>query len=393
MTSLFVFLAALGPMLTVVALRRVLAEGHGIDAFGMHIFVALGMLGAAIGAPVLGRIADRSGRVRVLAASLALVDAVTAIATALPSPTSLVFALRPVHGAASMGLLALLFASVRAAPAGMIVRAGVPMVTALALGPALGGVLAKHSARGPFVAAAILSSLLAVALLARSAPMGAHSQRRATRFRDLLTPLAAPLALTAAHRFAIGGLVVAFATRARLVHGMADHTIGACFSVLLVVFAIAICPVARVEEPKVRAWTMALGTVLFAASIASLSAAPRWGLVVSLALAGVGSAMIYAPTLALAQRASITGERATAMGLVHAAGALGMIAGPLVAALLDRAMHTQPTEVRAAAFMTLSGALVAALGLGLTPKLLAIASMARSAHQSTITTPIAPKYR
>jgi MFS family permease len=377
-TSLLVFVAALGPILTVVALRRVLAEGHGLDAFGMHVFVALGMLGAALGAPLLGRMADRSGRLRALAATLALLDAATAVATSLPSsPTALLFVLRPLHGAASMGLLALLFASVRAAPAGMIVRAGVPMVTALALGPALGGILAKSSARAPFLAAAFLSGLVALAILARKpAPLDAAPRRRDLRVISLIRPLAAPLALTAAHRFAIGGLVVAFATRARIVHGLADSKIGACFSVLLVVFAIAICPVARIEEPRLRAWTMGFGALLFGASIAMLSVAPRWGLVVALALAGVGSAMLYAPTLALAQRESITGERATAMGLVQAAGALGMILGPLVGAALERAMHAYASETRAAAFMTLAGVIVSTMGLGLLPSLLSLGSLA-----------------
>ncbi len=378
MTSLLVFVAALGPMLTVVALRRVLAEGHGLDAFGMHAFVALGMLGAALGAPLLGRLADRSGRLRTLAVVLALLDAATAVVTSLPSsPTALLYVLRPLHGAASMGLLALLFASVRATPAGMIVRAGVPMVSALALGPALGGILAKDSAHAPFLAAALLSCVVALALLARKpTPVDVAAPRRTARVLTLLRPLAAPLALTAAHRFAIGGLVVAFATRARIVHGLADSKIGACFSILLVVFAIGICPIARIEEPRLRAWTMGFGALLFGASIAMLSVAPRWGIIVALALAGVGSAMLYAPTLALARRESVMGEHATAMGLVQAAGALGMILGPLVGAVLERAMHDYAPETRAAAFMTLAGVIVSTMGLALVPRLLSLDSLA-----------------
>lgn len=163
-----VFLAVLGPMSTVPALRRLLLEVHGGSPALLQLFVAVGMLGAVLGAPWLARRADLRGDHLQLAAKLALVDALVAALTPSPLPTALVFLLRPLHGAASMGILALLFARFRGSRRELVSQAGAAAIVALAFGPALGGALTKLGTAAPFRFAGALSLLLASVLAFRS---------------------------------------------------------------------------------------------------------------------------------------------------------------------------------------------------------------------------------
>jgi len=356
--SLLVFVAALGPMLTVPAIRRLLDAGHASPA-AMHAFVAIGMMGAATGAPLFGRAADRRGSPLGLAALLAAVDAFATFVTSSSPPAWLLFALRPVHGAASMGLLALLFAELRERGGSIVRRAGAPMVAALAVGPAVGGFLARMDPALPFRVAAGLDAAIALALVVevRRRPIAPRTMARApaASIGSICGAMRALLVMTALQRFAIGGLVVSFAVLARAVHGMSDAAVGGSFSLVLVVFAFAMIPLARLEGQD-RLRSIMAGGAMFGMSFVALAVAPRGLVPVALLFAGLGSAMVYAPTLSLAAAVAPPRGRATTMALLHGAGAIGMVLGPAVAALLDLAMRGAAASTRAATFLTIAGA-------------------------------------
>ena len=378
--TLAVFLAALGPMLTVPALRRLLIEEHGATPAAVHMFVAAGMVGSAIGAPLVAAGADRRGDHVRVAMVLAAVDALVGVATSSHVPTTLLFALRPIHGLASMALLALLFGEFRRSRADLVACAGGAMVAALAIGPAVGGALTRLGPHVPFRAAALVSILVAVVVASRGASHGEAVQASSPRGPSCTRPaftshgLLAPLAIVMTQRFAIGGLVTAFAMRARAVHGLSDAHVGACFSLLLVVFGVSVFTLGRKLTGRTLASCLPAGAALVGASFAAMAVVPRPLLPLALVGAGLGAALVYAPCLDLVSSAAPGGRRATSMALLHSAGAVGMILGPLFAALLEVVLSSWSAPQRCAAFMAFAGVLHAAVAIALSSRCHAIAA-------------------
>jgi MFS family permease len=375
--ALIVFCAVLGPMSTLPALRRLLLETHGLAPSAMHGFVAAGMAGSLLGAPWLGSLADRRGNHLRLAAWLAALDAAVALATSLPAlPTVLLFLLRPLHGAASMATLALLFGSFRGSRRQLVSQVGAAALSALAIGPALGGGLTRLGPAAPFRFAAALSLLLSGWLLlsARTAASPSQPERRELgQVWVLARRLWAPLLLVASQRFAIGGLVAAFAVHLRAAHGLSDAHVGMCFSLLLCVFAAGTWWLGRRSARDSTGWLVG-GALLFAGALTLLGCAPVGLLLPALGLAGLGAAFVYAPILSLV--ASLARPRATAMALLHAAGGVGMVLGPLGALGVDWALRGSLAEVRTGAFMAASGIAHALCALGLLPALRALGDQA-----------------
>jgi len=372
-----VFLAALAPMVTVPAIRRLVVEEHGGSPALVHVFVAMGMIGSAIGAPLIASKVDSRGGHLHVAAWLASIDALVQLLTSYSIPTSVLFLLRPIHGMASMGLLALLFAQFRGSKGSLVTHAGAAMIAALAIGPALGGILSKIGYGVPFRVAAAISAVLAVVLFFASAgaPLVVRArQARRDTFSETARPILAPLLISASQRFAIGGFVAAFAVQARAVHGLSDAKVGMCFSTLLVVFALAMMLVGRMRDARKQATLASLGAVLFGAAFVGLAVVPTLWLPVALACAGVGAALVYGPCLAFVSAAAVDQTRTTSMALLHAAGAVGMIAGALVAAAIDLSMRGSSIPARAAAFMTFAGVAPAVTALVLAPRLRKLAA-------------------
>jgi MFS family permease len=375
-------------MCTVPALRRLLLDVHGGSPALLQTFVAVGMLGAVLGAPWLARRADARGNHLELAAKLALVDAVVAMLTPSPLPTALVFALRPVHGAASMGILALLFARFRGSRRELVSQAGGAAIVALAFGPAVGGALTRLGPAAPFRFAALLSLTLAAVLSANRkssprAPVDAPLAGSDEAGLSLARTLAAPLLLVSSQRFAIGGLVAALAVNLRARHGFSDARVGACFSVFLISFAVGTWWSGRSQVTARSAGRIVPGALLFALAFASFGFAPPHTLMIALALAGVGASLVYAPCLALVAETAPPARRASAMALFHAAGGVGMVLGPLGALLIDYALASSPPQLRTAGFMFVGGAVHAMTALGLSPRIRRLATAGAAATTAT----------
>lgn len=351
------FIAALGPMVTVPALRRMVMESHGGSPAALHVFVALGMAGGAIGAPLLARRADGNSSLLRLALSLATVDAVVEASTSCAIPTALLFALRPLHGAASMGLLAILFAQFRRSGMSELSRGAAASIVALAVGPAFGGILAKHGAAIPFRLASVLSLSLVPLLYAARAQLVTATTRgdvgQRVSMKELVVRLRGPLGILATQRFAIGGLVGTWAIRARESFHMSDAKVGASFSVFLCAFAATTFIGGRRlgERPAL----VTCGGMTLGAAFVGLAIAPRSASFALLALGGVGAALAYAPSLARIAELSTEATRVSGMALAHAAGALGMIVGPLAGAAFDSTFGWLDGSVRASAFLSVVG--------------------------------------
>lgn len=371
--TLLVFAAVLGPMMTVPALRKLIVDAHHGSPLMLHAFVAVGMLGSVLGAPLLGRLADARGRPLSLATRLAVLDALVTLLSSAPLPTALLFALRPLHGAASVGLLSLLFASFRGSRRALVSRAGGAAIAALALGPALGGGLSHLGAGAPFLASGGSTLALALVLWRKSrsqARFDAPDARPEARgsLADTARTLASPLVLVATQRFAFGGLVAAFALHARRSFGFSDAKVGMCFSCLLVVFALGTYALGKSRSIARLASLVAPGALVFGASLALLSCAPGRLIVPLLALCGASAALVYAPCLAIVAAHSAKAARATSLSLLHAAGALGMLLGPLGGVACELLLRGEAAELRGRAFLIAAGALSALVACALSPK-------------------------
>lgn len=363
------FVASLGPMVTVPALRRLVMEAHGGSAAHLHLFVALGMLGGAVGAPLLARRADRGSNTATLAMALALVDAVIGALTAAPIPTYLLYCLRPIHGAASMGLLAILFAQFPRREGSGLSRVASATIVALAVGPALGGFLAKHGYAVPFrLASALDLALVPLLFIARrklSAGRAEKTTERTESMANLAGVLVDPLVILGTQRMAIGGLVATWAIRARETFQMSDAKVGASFSAFLLAFAATtLVGGKRMAE---RSALVTCGGMTLGGAFVGLAFAPRPMAFALLALAGVGAALAYAPSLARIAQLSTERTRVSGMALAHSAGAAGMILGPIAGAAFDRLFGQLQAPLRASAFLCVVGIVHAIASVALSP--------------------------
>lgn len=357
-----VFVQTLPATLVAPALRPLVVAQHGGHEPTMHALAALNMLGGLVAAPWLGRHADAFG-IRRLLAGLLLIDAALLLAVAMPLPTSLVLGLRVLEGAAHVGGTTLLMAAAarlqRDGHGAALGLAGGGLIFAIAIGSALGGLALAWGPRGPFVLGAAL--LAASVLLVPALPPRPAGDAPAT---PDTARLRIPLLFAFVERYTVGLFVVTFALFARGVHGLSDTAIGFFYSAMTLPFALAMAPVGRRSDRLPRAQLLAAGAVLYASAFALLGFAPTALLAPVLGLAGLASALLYAPTLAYAAALSAPHARGRAMGLVNAAGCLGMLTGPPSAAVLMALFRDPAAPAHGPRLVFLAAASATLLALG-----------------------------
>lgn len=336
------FLVMLGAGVVIPSVRPMFAS-LGATESQMHAFMSVNMIGAAIGAPLLGAWADRRNAHRPLIVALALTDAALLFATTLKVGVGWLLAMRVVQGATNVGVLSLTLGAIsmahgrrtRAAGAG-----GAAIMGAVALGPAVGGALLRLGPLAPLRAAACLalaSGVLALVFGARLSSVGERAPRAVSAGAALneLTSdprLFVPAALAFAERFTVGCFVVTFALYAHEVRHLSDAQTSLGYSAFLIPFAVATYPLARTQRLS-RGSMLALGGAMYGASFLSFGLASGPLLGVALVVAGASSAMVYAPSLCLVASAGASGRRATSMAFFHGAGCVGMMLGPAVAGI------------------------------------------------------------
>ncbi len=326
--------------------------------------LAVGVLGAAfalaqfIATPALGAISDRVGRRMVLGLSLfgsALGYAVLGIAGAL----WMMLLARVIDGVTGANIATAQAALADVTPPGRRSRSfaliGVAMGLGFVLGPALGGVMAEHTAlTAPVFTAGALSFIAGVfALWRMPETLPAARRRRGPVTRRELNPLA--------HvgwgwsipgvRWGVLALVCAGVPFAALsnnlgvyldrVYAMGPREAAWLFSWMGVVIMLMQGVVVRRLSGTTDDRAMArVGLCVFAAGllvIAFTPARPGWtpaGLYTGVALFAAGHALI-SPTLAgVVSRAAPTGRQGAAMGVSTAMVSLTRVAGPLLAGLM-----------------------------------------------------------
>lgn len=328
-----------GTML-IPAVRPFFAAVHGGSEGAMHAFFSVNMLGAALGAPLLSSLADRTGQRRRLAVLLGLVDALLLLACALPLPVGLVLGFRFLQGAATVGALSVVMGLAREESSGeghggTMGAIGGSVVAAIALGAPLGTLLLKAGPLAPLWASAAVSAVVAGGCLAL--PEGGAPAPRG-RMRRLLQEnpaLRLPALFVGAERFAVGCFVVTFSLYAHGALGLSDARIGMLFSWFLVPFALASWPMGLLAGRVAREKLLAAGGLVYGLSFLALGQVGAGALAPVLFLAGLASAALYSPSLCLAAELAPPALRGTSMGLLNAAGSVGMMLGTATGGMLS----------------------------------------------------------
>jgi MFS family permease len=348
------------------AVSFTVALGYGIVApaipafarqFGVSVAAAASVISAfalmrvAFALPA-GRLVDRFGSRRVMAAGIAVVAASSVLAGFSQSFAQLLV-LRGVGGLGSamfsVSAQALLLASV---PSGQRGRASGLYTGGFLLGgitgPALGGVVAAWSLRAPFFlygALLVVPAVIAVAALGTAARPA--TVRATVSPRESLSVLAGALrsrayravaAVNLADGFAVLGVrgaIIPLFVRDSL-HRPATWT-GIGFLVFAALNGAALLPAGRVADTVGRRPVMVAGCAISAAGLLLLAVLPGpWAYLGALAIAGAGSGLLdVAPSAMLGDLLSAQARQGGILvAFFQMAGDVGAVTGPVVAGLL-----------------------------------------------------------
>lgn len=335
-----VFIDLLGFTLILPALPFQVTSLGG-DAFWLGVVLTSYSVCQAIAAPVLGRLADRYGRRRLLLLSLAGSAASLAL-MGLAGSLWLLLVARAVAGlcGGSIGV-AQAFAATLAGAAGRIKamsRVGAAIGLAFTIGPALGALAVPLG----FAATALIGAGLAVANLVfavATLPPGRTERPRRPKVGRRVAPwplLATGFAAMAA--FVGMETTVAYLAAARFDAGpaMIGVLLAAAGLVLTVVQGFLVAPAARRWG---EARTAAAGGLLMAVGLLAMAFLAEVPFVAAVLVVSAGNGMVTATAASLLAGAGPPEEIGARMGQGQSAASAARASGPLAAgALFDLAM-------------------------------------------------------
>lgn len=347
--SALLVLGAMLPGTIVIPVVRTFVTAHWPDReWLMHAFLAVNLLGAVVGGPLLAVRAERLGIRRVMAGVSAMLDGALLIAVTFSPPIWLLLVLRFLQGAVYIAAVSILMGTIRrqsASNAAMGV-VGCAVVLSILIGIPLGAILAKTDPSLPLLVGGVIG--MATGLIALVAlPRAADAEQSRVTFKALVfdaPALRAPTVVVALERFAVGAFIVPLQLYGHHVLGVDDAKVNGWFSAFLMIFALATWPMARLGDRIDRWKLIAAGALIYAATYVVLGFVPVQSIVVVVGVAGLASAAIYGPSLGLAAQAVPDNARASAMAVLNAAGTLGMFLGTTLAGALSSALLTGGME-------------------------------------------------
>ncbi len=335
--GLITFLMMLPETLPVPVLRALVVERFRVGESLGSLFMAANMIGALLAAPLIGAWVDRTGQRRRLAVAALLADALLMQAMAHPASYASFLLLRAMEGAVHITALTLTMSLAADAAGDRRGRAlgclGAGLTLGVATGAAVGGWLGKNDPLYTLHAASavlVLATVLAAWLLP---PDQATSNKPG--WRDLLTTVArepavrVPLVIAFVERFTVGFFTTGFPLMLASVHGVDRPRIGMLLGAFLFPFAVLSWPFGRLAEKWSRRHLVLVGSLVYGLGVMFVGAVPvawLWGL---MPLLGIGSAVMFVPSLLWLLEAAPGVGRTTAMAAFHAAGSLGFLLGPL----------------------------------------------------------------
>jgi len=311
------------------------AKHLGASGLGVGLAMSAYSMAQFVSAPVLGRIADRFGRRRVLLASLA--GSVVSLAALAAAPTLgwLVVA-RLVAGAAggSIGVGQALVADLtpperHARAFGLI---GASIGSAFVVGPAVGAALARFGFAG---SAAVGAGLAAVNLIAALRWLPDPRPRADVAAEARPSGQLPVLAATLLSMLAFAGMEGTFALLAHHRFGSGPALVGVVLTVAGVVLVVAQAGVVAriVDRLGPRSGALA-GLLALAVGLALLPVAPLLGCIGAVCLLAFGDGLFSVASTTLLTRNTPGHTRGRVLGRVQSANALARALGPAAAGAL-----------------------------------------------------------
>jgi MFS family permease len=334
----------------VAVLRSLVHDRFGVSEFATSLFMSINMVGAVIGAPVMGAMADRlPTRKGVIAVSL-LIDAFCFWLMTLPVSFSVFLAIRFFEGVAhivSLSALMALLADSAERSGRLMGMAGAGITLGVAVGAPLGGVIGRTDPLLPLYAGAgLLVAVAALSLVVLSEPPRRrvrHSVRQLVRMLSANRAVAVPLVYAFVDRFTTGFFTTTFSLYLRRIFDLQPPEIGLLIAWFMLPFSLLSYPVGRLTERHSRTLLMCGGSLLYGVFTATLGWWPADQLRWLMLLLGILAAVMYVPSMVMTSDLAPPEARATALGGFNAAGALGFIAGPLVGGAVSQFVASAST--------------------------------------------------
>jgi MFS family permease len=375
--ALLVLGAMLPGTIVIPVVRSFITASYPGSELLMHAFLAVNLLGAVVGGPLLAVRAERMGRRRLVAGVSAMLDGAFLFCVTLGPPLWLMLGLRFVQGAVYIAAVSILMGTIRRqskSPAAMGVVGGAVVVSIL-IGIPLGAILAKSNPALPLMVGGVIGMITGVVALF-VLPKSTDAEQSQVTFKSLVfdaPELRGPTLVVALERFAVGAFIVPLQLYGHHVLQVPDSKVNGWFSAFLMIFALATWPMAKLGDRVDRWKLIALGALAYALTYLVLGFTPVNLIVLVVGVAGLASAAIYGPSLGLAAQAVPNTARASAMAVLNAAGTLGMflgstLAGGLSSALLSSGWERGPAYI--AVFIAAGLFQLISVGVALAPRAL-----------------------
>lgn len=333
--ALLVLFTLIPSTIVIPIIRRFVADTWPDREWLIHAFMAVNLLGACLGGPLMAIRADRLAQRRSTGVTLAVVDALASLAVAAALPWPLMLVARFIQGAASVGAVSIFMGSIRSrartsAAMGLVASS---IIFALVISIPLGALLARISLSVPLVvgsAFGLVAAVMALRIFPPAWEPAATGQSLGDLWRSS-RQLRVPVLAVALERFGVGAFIVTIQLHGHHTLGVADTTVSRWLTIFLVLFGLATWPMARLGERVGKLPLVTAGAVVYGLACASFGLWDAALLGGALAVAAVGAAAIYGPALGLVAMAVSEGSRSSAMGLMNAAGTFGMFVGNVLA--------------------------------------------------------------
>ncbi|MFY9345690.1 MAG: MFS transporter [Planctomycetota bacterium] len=331
------FLLMLPETLPVPVLRGLVVERFGIGPALASLFLSANMIGALLAAPLVGLFVDRTGARRRIAIAALFADALLMQALAHPASYGSFLLLRVLEGAAHITALTLVMGLVADTAGERRGRAlgclGAGLTLGVATGAAIGGQIGRDD---PLRTLHVASAVLAVAglLAARVLPAdvaGVARPRAGEVWRALRAEpgTRTPLLVAFIERFTVGFFTAGFPLMLPAGTPAEKARIGMLLAAFLFPFALLSWPCGRAAERWSRVAMVAGGSAVYGVGTMLVGVVPHGALWALMPLLGLGSAVMFVPSLLWLLERAPGVSRTTAMAAFHAVGSLGFLLGPL----------------------------------------------------------------
>ncbi len=390
------FLSMLPVTGVVPILKKLIYDFYDVGEIAVSSFMSINMVGAFLGAPFLGLLADKKRNHLNLLIICALIDAFLWVLLAFRPPFVLLMTLRFVEGVSHTGVMVMIMALMGHIAEGegrrsMMAAMGGAIMFGIAAGSPIGGVLGRYGVLLPLQAGSVVMLIVAgVAVFLRldqrvagffidmgdmgdmgemgemgemgdMGDMGGvmgHAKSRGSEIAPELeisgaglnmrlllgrfigvkrlfsnSALRLPYLFAFVDRFTIGVFIIAFLMYATYL-GHGPRETGFLIGAFMIPFAVLCYPIGKLAE-KWGLWRFVLGgSLLFGVAYGAVPWFRGGWLWANMVVCGVLSAVMFGPNLMLVTRASSPSTRATAMAGFDAAGSLGFLVGPMVGGTL-----------------------------------------------------------